>query len=164
VKVTITVNGQARSADIEPRTLLVQFLRDNLGLTGTHTGCETSQCGACTVLLGGDSVKSCTILAVQADGAEVTTIEGIAPDGALDPIQQAFWEEHGLQCGYCTPGFLMTAMAMAAEGHRLTRDEVREELAGVICRCTGYRNVVTAVERYVAEAAAGSLEVEPVDG
>jgi carbon-monoxide dehydrogenase small subunit len=161
VKVTITVNGQARSADIEPRTLLVQFLRDNLGLTGTHTGCETSQCGACTVLLGGDSVKSCTILAVQADGAEVTTIEGIAPDGALHPIQQAFWEEHGLQCGYCTPGMIISTKALLARDPNPDEQTIRHWLEGNLCRCTGYQNIVKSIQSAAAKIAAGAVS-EPV--
>jgi carbon-monoxide dehydrogenase small subunit len=161
VKVTITVNGQARSADIEPRTLLVQFLRDNLGLTGTHTGCETSQCGACTVLLGGDSVKSCTILAVQADGAEVTTIEGIAPDGALHPIQQAFWEEHGLQCGYCTPGMIISTKALLARDPNPDEQTIRHWLEGNLCRCTGYQNIVKSIQSAAAKIAAGAVS-EPI--
>jgi carbon-monoxide dehydrogenase small subunit len=161
VKVTITVNGQARSADIEPRTLLVQFLRDNLGLTGTHTGCETSQCGACTVLLGGDSVKSCTILAVQADGAEVTTIEGIAPDGALHPIQQAFWEEHGLQCGYCTPGMIISTKALLARDPNPDEQTIRHWLEGNLCRCTGYQNIVKSIQSAAAKIAAGAVS-EPL--
>lgn len=145
MKVTITVNGRSTSADIEPRTLLVQYLRDNLGLTGTHVGCETSSCGACTVLLGGDSVKSCTILAVQADGLEVTTIEGVAPAGMLDPIQQAFWEEHGVQCGYCTPGMIITAKALLARDPDPSEETIRHWLEGNLCRCTGYHNIVKAI-------------------
>jgi carbon-monoxide dehydrogenase small subunit len=164
VEVSVTVNGRTYRRLVEGRTHLADFLRHELGFTGTHIGCEQGICGNCTVLVDGAAVKSCLMFAAQADGRQVRTVESLADDDELHPLQRIFKEEHGLQCGYCTPGFLMTAMAMAAEGHRLTRDEVREELAGVICRCTGYRNVVTAVERYVAEAAAGSLEVEPVDG
>lgn len=145
MKVNITVNGRATSADIEPRTLLVHYLRENLGLTGTHIGCETSSCGACTVLLGGDSVKSCTILAVQADGLEVTTIEGVAPAGMLDPIQQAFWEEHGVQCGYCTPGMIMTTKALLARDPDPSEETIRHWLEGNLCRCTGYQSIIASV-------------------
>jgi carbon-monoxide dehydrogenase small subunit len=163
LKITISVNGQAHSADVEPRTLLVQFLRDNLGLTGTHTGCETSQCGACTVLLGGDSVKSCTILAVQADGLEVTTIEGVAPDGMLDPIQQAFWEEHGLQCGYCTPGMIMSTKALLARDPNPDEETIRHWLEGNLCRCTGYQSIIKSVQSAAAKIAAGAVP-EPIAG
>jgi aerobic carbon-monoxide dehydrogenase small subunit len=156
VKVAITVNGDARSADIEPRTLLVQFLRENLGLTGTHIGCETSSCGACTVLLNGDSVKSCTILAVQADGGEVTTIEGVAPAGMLHPIQQAFWEEHGVQCGYCTPGMIITAKALLAQNPDPSEETIRHWLEGNLCRCTGYQNIVKSIRSAAQKLAAGA--------
>jgi carbon-monoxide dehydrogenase small subunit len=156
VKVNITVNGSATSADIEPRTLLVQYLRENLGLTGTHIGCETSSCGTCTVLLGGDSVKSCTILAVQADGLEVTTIEGVAPAGMLDPIQQAFWEEHGVQCGYCTPGMVLTTKALLARDPDPSEDTIRHWLEGNLCRCTGYQNIVASIRSAAAKIAAGA--------
>jgi carbon-monoxide dehydrogenase small subunit len=155
VKVTISVNNAVRSAEIEPRTLLVQFLRENLGLTGTHVGCETSSCGACTVLLNGDSVKSCTILAVQADGGEVTTIEGVAPDGMLDPIQRAFWEEHGLQCGYCTPGMIITAKALLARDPDPSDETIRHWLEGNLCRCTGYQTIVNSIRSAAAKIAAG---------
>jgi aerobic carbon-monoxide dehydrogenase small subunit len=145
VKVEMTVNGESRSADIEPRTLLVHFLRDELGLTGTNIGCDTSSCGACTVHVDGESVKSCTVLAVQADGAEITTIEGLATDGELHPMQAAFMENHGLQCGYCTPGMVMAATSMLAENPDVDEAGVREGLEGNLCRCTGYHNIVKAV-------------------
>src|SRR5690242_6517296 len=145
VRVNVTVNGEARQAEVEPRLLLVHFLRDTLGLTGTHVGCDTSNCGACTVLLDGESVKSCTVLAAQADGAQVTTIEGMASNGDLHPLQQAFWEHHGLQCGYCTPGMIMAAADLLERNPHPTEHEVREGLAGNLCRCTGYHNIVKAV-------------------
>jgi aerobic carbon-monoxide dehydrogenase small subunit len=145
VHVTVTVNGREESKEVEPRLLLVHFLRDTLGLTGTHVGCDTSNCGACTVLLNGESVKSCTVLAAQADGAQVTTIEGMASNGDLHPLQQAFWEHHGLQCGYCTPGMIMAAADLLERNPRPTEEEVREGLAGNLCRCTGYHNIVKAV-------------------
>ncbi len=142
----MTVNGQSRSADVEPRTLLVHYLRDDLGLTGTNVGCDTSSCGACTVHLGGESVKSCTVLAAQARGEDVTTIEGMAGDGGeLHPMQQSFMECHGLQCGYCTPGMIMAATSLLAENPNPTEEEVREGLEGNLCRCTGYHNIVKAV-------------------
>jgi carbon-monoxide dehydrogenase small subunit len=142
----MTVNGQSRSADVEPRTLLVHYLRDDLGLTGTNVGCETSSCGACTVHIGGESVKSCTLLAAQARGEEITTIEGMAGDGGeLHPMQQSFMECHGLQCGYCTPGMIMAATSLLAENPNPTEAEVREGLEGNLCRCTGYHNIVKAV-------------------
>jgi carbon-monoxide dehydrogenase small subunit len=145
VRVTVTVNGREESKEVEPRLLLVHFLRDTLGLTGTHVGCDTSNCGACTVLLDGESVKSCTVLAAQADGAQVTTIEGMANNGDLHPLQQAFWEHHGLQCGYCTPGMIMAAADLLQRNPQPTEEEVREGLAGNLCRCTGYHNIVKAV-------------------
>ncbi len=154
--VSVTVNGTVRQADVEPRTLLVQFIRDGLGLTGTHVGCETSQCGACTVLLDGQAVKSCTVLAVQADGCEVTTIEGLAPRGTLHPVQQAFWEEYGVQCGYCTPGMVLSTVALLADNPDPSEAEIRHGLEGNICRCTGYQNIVASVRtaaRLVAEGA-----------
>ncbi|CAH1665840.1 (2Fe-2S)-binding protein [Chelatococcus asaccharovorans] len=144
--VSMTVNGKAVSADIEPRTLLVQFLRENLRLTGTHVGCDTSQCGACVVHLDGQAVKSCTVLALSCDGATVGTIEGLASDGALHPMQEAFREHHGLQCGFCTPGMIMSAVDIVARcGHHLDEQTIREELEGNICRCTGYHNIVKAI-------------------
>jgi aerobic carbon-monoxide dehydrogenase small subunit len=145
VPITVTVNGQRHVGDVEPRQLLVHFLRESLGLTGTHVGCDTSNCGACTVHLDGDAVKSCTVLAVQADGAEVTTIEGIGSEGALHPLQAAFWEHHGLQCGYCTPGMIMAGADLIAKNPDPSEDDVREALAGNLCRCTGYHNIVKAV-------------------
>jgi carbon-monoxide dehydrogenase small subunit len=141
----VTVNGQLHAGDVEPRQLLVHFLRDTLGLTGTHVGCDTSNCGACTVHLDGDAVKSCTVLAVQADGAEVTTIEGMGSEGDLHPMQEAFWANHGLQCGYCTPGMIMAGADLIAKNPSPTEEEVREALAGNLCRCTGYHNIVKAV-------------------
>ena len=143
--VAVTVNGVLREADVEPRTLLVYFLREVLGLTGTNVGCDTSTCGACTVLLDGESVKSCTLLAAQADGREVTTIEGLARDGELHPLQEAFHRNHGLQCGYCTPGMIMAALSYLRENPRPTEAEVREALQGNLCRCTGYQNIVRSI-------------------
>ena len=143
--VSVTVNGVAREADVEPRTLLVYFLRETLGLTGTNVGCDTSSCGSCTVLLDGESVKSCTLLAAQADGREVTTIEGLASDGELHPIQEAFRRNHGLQCGYCTPGMVMAAASYLQENPNPTEAEVRMGLEGNLCRCTGYHNIVKSI-------------------
>jgi carbon-monoxide dehydrogenase small subunit len=152
VQVSIKVNGEQRSADVEPRLLLVHFLRDVLGLTGTNVGCDTSSCGACTVHLNGEAVKSCTVLAVQADGNEVLTIEGLAPsDDELHPMQQAFYENHGLQCGFCTPGMVMAATSLLKEIPNPTEQQVREGIEGNLCRCTGYHNIVQAIL-----AAAGS--------
>ena len=145
VPITVTVNGQLHAGEVEPRQLLVHFLRDTLGLTGTHVGCDTSNCGACTVHLDGDAVKSCTVLTVQADGAEVTTIEGMGSEGDLHPMQEAFWANHGLQCGYCTPGMIMAGADLIAKNPSPTEEEVREALAGNLCRCTGYHNIVKAV-------------------
>ena len=144
--VSMTVNGKAVTGNVESRTLLVQFLRENLGLTGTHVGCDTSQCGACVVHLDGKSVKSCTMLAVQADGAKVTTIEGLAANGELHPMQAAFREHHGLQCGFCTPGMVMSAVDLANHNGDPSEQDVREWLEGNICRCTGYHNIVKAVQ------------------
>lgn len=144
--VSMTVNGKSVSGDVDTRTLLVQFLRDQLGLTGTHVGCDTSQCGACVVHVDGSAVKSCTRLAVQCEGAEVTTIEGLAANGALHPMQQAFHENHGLQCGYCTPGMIMSAVDIVNRlGNTLDEKTIRHELEGNICRCTGYHNIVKAI-------------------
>jgi carbon-monoxide dehydrogenase small subunit len=145
VSVRLRVNGVEHELALEPRVLLVHALRDHLGLTGTHVGCDTSNCGACTVHLDGRAVKSCTVLAVQADGAEVTTIEGLASDGQLHPVQEAFWNDHGLQCGYCTPGMIMAAAALLAENPHPSEGEVRHTLEGNLCRCTGYHNIVKAV-------------------
>ena len=148
MEVSMSVNGEARTSDVEPRTLLVHYIRDELGLTGTNIGCDTSSCGACTVHVDGESVKSCTMLAVQADGAEITTIEGLAgDDGELHPMQAAFMECHGLQCGYCTPGMVMAATSLVAENpDGLDEDAVREGLEGNLCRCTGYHNIIKAVQ------------------
>jgi aerobic-type carbon monoxide dehydrogenase small subunit (CoxS/CutS family) len=143
--VSVTVNGRRHDADVEPRLLLVHFLREVVGLTGTNIGCDTTSCGACTVLLDGESVKSCTVLAVQADGSDITTIEGLARDGELHPMQEAFREHHGLQCGYCTPGMVMAAVGLASEEPVLDEAKVREGLEGNLCRCTGYHNIVQAV-------------------
>ena len=145
MKITTTVNGQTHENDVEPRMLLVHYLREALHLTGTHIGCETSLCGACTILVNGVSVKSCTMLAVQADGAEITTIEGLAQDEELHPIQQGFWEKHGLQCGYCTPGMIMSALQLLERYPDPSEAVVRRELEGNLCRCTGYQNIVEAV-------------------
>ena len=147
--IALTVNGSRIERDVEPRTLLVYFLREELGLTGTHIGCDTSSCGACTVHLDGEAVKSCTVLAVQADGSAVTTIEGLSDDG-LHPVQQAFHETHALQCGYCTPGMIMSATQLLARNPNPTEDEIREGLEGNLCRCTGYQNIVEAVKHAAA--------------
>ena len=144
-RVSVTVNGVAREAEVEPRTLLVYFLRETLGLTGTNVGCDTSSCGSCTVLVDGESVKSCNLLAVQVDGREVTTIEGMADDGQLHPIQEAFHRNHGLQCGYCTPGMIMAAASYLRENPNPTDEQVRESLEGNLCRCTGYHNIVKSI-------------------
>ncbi len=144
--IKITVNGEAREAQVESRLLLVHLLRENFRLTGTHIGCDTTHCGACTVLLDGEPVKSCTILAVQADGAQITTVEGLEQNGKLHPIQEGFWEKHGLQCGYCTPGMMMTGCALLARNKSPTEAEIREAISGNLCRCTGYMNIVKAIE------------------
>jgi len=146
IPISITVNGVQQQREVEPRMLLVHFLRDVLGLTGTNIGCDTSQCGACTVHLDGVSVKSCTVLAVQADGSSVTTIEGLAQNGNLHPMQQAFWDNHGLQCGYCTPGMIMAAVKLVENNPQITEEEIRHGLEGNLCRCTGYENIVKAVK------------------
>jgi carbon-monoxide dehydrogenase small subunit len=151
--VTMTVNGASRTADIEPRTLLVHLLREHLNLTGTHVGCDTSNCGACTVWLDGEAVKSCTVLAVQAEGHDVTTIEGISENGELHAMQQAFHESHGLQCGYCTPGMVMTAIKLLEHNPSPTDDEIRHGLEGNLCRCTGYENIVAAIRSAAGVAA-----------
>jgi carbon-monoxide dehydrogenase small subunit len=148
--VSVTVNGVRRSHDVEPRLLLVHYLRENLGLTGTNVGCDTSQCGTCTVLLDGKAVKSCTMLTVQADGAKVTTIEGLATNGKLHPVQDAFWEKHGLQCGYCTPGMVLTACNLLQQNPKPSDAEIRRGLEGNLCRCTGYQNIVAAVREAAA--------------
>ena len=148
--ITIQVNGVAETRDVEPRLLLVHFLRDVLGLTGTHVGCDTSQCGACTVLLDGKAVKSCSLFAVQAEGRSVTTIEGLAQDGKLHPVQQAFWDQHGLQCGFCTPGMILAACELLARNPKPSEGEIRAGLEGNLCRCTGYTNIVKAVQQAAA--------------
>ena len=153
-RVSITVNGDEHSLELEPRELLVYVLRERLGLTGTNVGCDTSSCGACTVLLDGESVKSCTLLGVQADGHELTTIEGLATNGSLHSVQDAFHQEHGLQCGYCTPGFVMATVSLLRENPNPSEDQIRHALEGNLCRCTGYHNIVRAVQ-----AAAGAVEV-----
>ncbi len=147
MKIKIKLNGTWREDDVESRVLLVHYLRDAAGLTGTHVGCETSICGACTVLVNGDAVKSCTLFAVQADGAEITTIEGLAGNGKLHPLQQAFWDEHGLQCGFCTPGMILAAHELLCRNFHPSREEIRKGLEGNLCRCTGYQHIVKAVER-----------------
>ncbi len=152
--VSMTVNGKAVSGTAEPRTLLVHFLRETLGLTGTHVGCDTSQCGACTVLLDGRAVKSCTLFAVQADGAEVLTIEGLAQDGQLHPIQEGFWEEHGLQCGFCTPGMIMSTYDLLSRNPNPSEAEIRHALHGNLCRCTGYQHIVKSIQ-YAANKMSG---------
>ncbi len=149
--ISVTVNGQTHTNDVEPRTLLVHYLREQLSLTGTHIGCDTSQCGACVVHMDGKSVKACTILAVQADGAQVTTIEGLGQSGALHPLQEGFWEMHGLQCGFCTPGMIMAAADLLAQNPSPTDDEIRHGLEGNLCRCTGYHNIVRAVQYAAAK-------------
>ncbi len=154
MKVSMTVNGKATERDVEPRMLLVHFLRDELGLTGANIGCDTTQCGSCTIHLNGTAVKSCTVLAVQADGASVTTIEGLASNGNLHPMQQAFWDKHGLQCGFCTPGMILAATKLAEGNPHITDEEVRHGLEGNLCRCTGYENIVRAVKAG-AQAMAG---------
>jgi aerobic carbon-monoxide dehydrogenase small subunit len=146
MQVALTINGEERSADVEPRTLLVHFIRDDLDLTGTHWGCDTSNCGACVVLMDGEPVKSCTVLAASAAGHEITTVEGLEQDGALDPVQQGFMEEHGLQCGFCTPGMMLTARALLDRTPNPSEEEIREAISGQICRCTGYLNIVKAVQ------------------
>jgi carbon-monoxide dehydrogenase small subunit len=157
-EIQVSVNGTVHRDDVEPRLLLVHYLRETLGLTGTHVGCDTSQCGACTVLLDGRSVKSCTVLAVQADGAAVTTIEGLAPAGAMHPLQEAFHAEHGLQCGFCTPGMIMAAADLLQHTPHPTEEEIRAGLEGNLCRCTGYHNIVRAVQAAAQRMAVAAPE------
>jgi carbon-monoxide dehydrogenase small subunit len=154
-KIAVTVNGKRRQADVEPRLLLVHFLREHLRLTGTHVGCDTTQCGACTVLVDGRSAKSCTIFAVQADGSEITTIEGLAKNGELHPLQEGFWAEHGLQCGFCTPGMIMTAVTLLADNPQPSERQIREGIAGNFCRCTGYQHIVNAIQHASSKSAPG---------
>ncbi len=155
-RIALTVNGVRREAEVEPRLLLVYFLRESLGLTGTNVGCDTSSCGACTVLMDGKSVKSCTVLAVQADGSEVTTIEGLASNGQMHPLQEAFRNNHGLQCGFCTPGMIMAGLGLIQSGAGMSDEEVRLGLEGNLCRCTGYQNIVAAIQD-----AAGKMQAAP---
>src|SRR4051794_27887146 len=145
-QVSMTVNGKVRKASLDPRTLIVHFLREQLGLTGIHVGCDTSQCGACTVLIDGRSAKSCTLFAVQADGSTITTIEGLATNGTLHPMQEGFWAEHGLQCGYCTPGMIIAAVALLQDNPKPSEREIREGISGNFCRCTGYQHIVNAIQ------------------
>jgi len=155
-RISLQVNGATSQAEVEPRTLLIHFLRDQLDLTGAHVGCDTSQCGACTVLMDGVAVKSCTVLAVQADGAEVTTIEGLAGDDGHHPLQEGFWEEHGLQCGFCTPGVILAAVDLLERNPDPGDHEIRDALEGNLCRCTGYHNIVRAVRHAAERMAAGA--------
>jgi carbon-monoxide dehydrogenase small subunit len=155
-RVAVTINGMKHEDEVEPRLLLVQYIRDQAGLTGTHIGCDTSNCGACTVEVNGHSVKSCTMFAVQADGAEVTTIEGLAQDSTLHPLQQAFWDEHGLQCGFCTPGMIMAARQLLERNPNPSEREIRVGLEGNICRCTGYHNIVKAIQAAAKVMATGA--------
>ncbi len=155
MRLTLTVNGQRREDDVEARMLLVHYLRDVAELTGTHVGCETSLCGACTVLLDGRAVKSCTLLAVQADGVQVTTVEGLAKDGKLHPVQEGFWEEHGLQCGYCTPGMIMASVDLLSRNSDPSEAEIRHALEGNLCRCTGYQHIIKAVQYAASKMRAG---------
>ena len=153
--VKVTINGQTYSHEVEPRLLLVHYIREVVGLTGTHVGCDTSQCGACTILMNGLAVKSCTLFAVQADGATITTIEGLAKNGELHPIQQGFWEKHGLQCGFCTPGMLMNAVEMLKRNPKPTEEQIRHGLDGNLCRCTGYQNIVASIAQAATQMAGG---------
>jgi aerobic carbon-monoxide dehydrogenase small subunit len=158
-QISMTVNGKARKGNVEPRTLLVHFLREHLLLTGTHVGCDTSQCGACTVLIDGRSAKSCTVFAVQADGANIVTVEGLAQNGDLHPVQLGFWEEHGLQCGYCTPGMIMSAVNLLNNTPAPTEQQIREGISGNFCRCTGYQHIVNAIQH--AAATLGGRRADP---
>lgn len=146
IPIRATINGEVHDAEVEPRLLLVHYLRENLGLTGTHVGCDTTQCGACTIMLDGKSAKSCTVFAVQADGSDITTIEGLAPEDGLHPLQEGFWEEHGLQCGYCTPGMIMSGVNLLNENPHPSEDEIRQGIVGNFCRCTGYQHIVNAIQ------------------
>ena len=161
--VKTTINGQTYSHEVEPRLLLVHYIRETVGLTGTHVGCDTSQCGACTILMNGQAVKACTLFAVQADGAKMTTIEGLAKNGELHPIQQGFWEKHGLQCGFCTPGMIMVAADLLARNAQPSDDEIRHALDGNICRCTGYHNIVAAIREAAVTMRAGATAPKPAN-
>ena len=152
MNITVTINGKSHSHDVEPRLLLIHYLREVVGLTGSHVGCETSLCGACTVALNGKAVKSCTMFAVQADGASIVTVEGLATDGKLHPVQEAFWNEHGLQCGFCTPGMIMASKQILDRNAKPTEEEIRHGLEGNVCRCTGYQHIVNAVKAAAAGA------------
>lgn len=160
MQVSMSINGRDVTAEVEPRTLLVHFLREDQGLTGTHVGCETSYCGACTVLVDGKTMKSCTMLAVQADGAHITTVEGLASDGELHPVQEGFWERHGLQCGYCTPGMIMSAVGLLEGNRSPDEGEIRHAIEGNLCRCTGYHNIVRSIE-YAAAKMRGEAPPPP---
>ena len=151
MRLSLTINGEHREDDVDPRTLLVHYIREVVGLTGTHVGCETSLCGACTIHLNGQAVKSCTILAVQAEGAQLTTIEGLGTEGGLHPLQEGFWEEHGLQCGYCTPGMIMAAAELLQRTQNPSDAEIREALEGNLCRCTGYQHIINAIQHAAAK-------------
>ncbi len=164
VPLQVTVNGEAHASEVPARMLLVHYLRDELGLTGTHVGCDTSSCGACTCLVDGESVKTCTMLAVQADGAEITTIEGLGSEDALHPMQEAFWEHHGLQCGYCTPGMIMASADLLNRNPNPTEEDVRHALEGNLCRCTGYHNIVKAVLSAAASGKGGTIEDGTLSG
>ena len=153
-RISLTINGRPHADDVEPRLLLIHYLREVVGLTGPHIGCETSTCGACTVMLDGKAIKSCTMFAVQADGRQVLTIEGLATNGKLDPLQEAFWNEHGLQCGFCTPGMILTAKQLLADNPSPTEEEIRKGLEGNVCRCTGYQHIVNAVKAAAEKAGA----------
>jgi carbon-monoxide dehydrogenase small subunit len=163
-RIALTVNGVRREAEVEPRLLLVYFLRETLGLTGTNVGCDTTSCGACTVLMDGKSVKSCTVLAVQADGSEVTTIEGLASDGQLHPLQEAFRNNHGLQCGFCTPGMIMAGVGLIESGAGMSEEEVRLGLEGNLCRCTGYQNIVKAIQEAAGQMRQGQAAPAGIQG
>lgn len=156
--ITVTVNGQESTREVESRTLLVHFIREELSLTGTHIGCDTTSCGACTVLMNGRAVKSCTVFAVQADGVSLETIEGVAQNGELHPLQEGFWERHGLQCGYCTPGMIMSAKHLLASNPNPTEEEIRWAISGNLCRCTGYNKIVEAIQYAAEKAQGGSAE------
>ena len=153
-RISLTINGKPYADEVEPRLLLIHYLREVIGLTGSHIGCETSTCGACTVLLNGKAIKSCSLFAVQADGRQVLTIEGLATNGKLDPLQEAFWNEHGLQCGFCTPGMILTAKQLLADNPNPTEEEIRKGLEGNVCRCTGYQHIVNAVKAAAEKAGA----------
>ena len=161
-RIALTVNGVRREAEVEPRLLLVYFLRESLGLTGTNVGCDTSSCGACTVMMDGQSVKSCTVLAVQADGAEITTIEGLASNGQLHPLQEAFRNNHGLQCGFCTPGMIMAGLGLIESGASMEDEDVRLGLEGNLCRCTGYQNIVKAIQEAAGQMQQGEPAAQPI--